>query len=52
MIPNIETKSLSEQKSHQEAQLPAMLQYISERSKFYSELFQKHNIDISKIELF
>lgn len=50
MIPEIETKSLSEQKKHQEAKLPALFQYISERSKFYSELFKKHNIDISKIK--
>ncbi len=50
MIPEIETKSLSEQKKHQEAQLPALFQYLSERSKFYSELFNKHNIDISKIK--
>ena len=50
MIPNIETKSLSEQKSHQEAQLPALLQYVSERSKFYSELIKKNNIDLSKIK--
>lgn len=50
MIPIIETKSLSEQKSHQEAQLPALLEYVSERSKFYSELFKNNNIDISKIK--
>jgi phenylacetate-CoA ligase len=50
MLPLIETKSLSEQKKHQEAQLPALLQYVSERSKFYSGLFKKNNIDISKIK--
>lgn len=49
MIPDIETKSLIEQKIYQEAKLPAFLQYVSERSKFYSELFKKENIDISKI---
>lgn len=50
MIPSIETKSLSEQKKHQEEQLPALLQYVSERSKFYSELFKKNSIDITKIK--
>ncbi len=50
MIPGIETKSLSEQKKHQEAQLPALLLYVSERSKFYSELFEKNGIDISKVK--
>jgi phenylacetate-CoA ligase len=50
MIPEIETKSLSEQKIYQETLLPKVLQYVSEHSKFYSELFQKNNIDISKIK--
>lgn len=50
MNPEIEKKSLSEQKSHQEAQLPSLLKYVQENSKFYSELFQKNNIDISKIK--
>ena len=50
MIPDIETKSLEEQKKHQETQLPSLLQYVSERSKFYSELFEKEKIDISKIK--
>lgn len=50
MIPDIETKSLAEQKKYQETQLPSLLQYISERSKFYAELFEKEKIDISKIK--
>ena len=50
MIPNIETKSLAEQKKYQETQLSSLLQYISERSKFYAELFEKEKIDISKIK--
>ena len=50
MIPNIETKSLAEQKKYQETHLPSLLQYISERSKFYAELFEKEKIDISKIK--
>ena len=50
MIPNIETKSLAEQKKYQETQLPSLLQYVAERSKFYAELFEKEKIDISKIK--
>ncbi len=50
MIPNIETKSLAEQKKYQETQLSSLLQYVSERSKFYAELFEKEKIDISKIK--
>jgi len=50
MIPDIETKSLAEQKKYQETQLPSLLQYVSERSKFYAELFEKEKIDISKIK--
>ena len=51
MIPEIETQSLSEQKKYQEAQLPLLLQYVKKHSKFYSELFQKNNIDITKITI-
>ena len=50
MLPEIETKSLSEQKKYQESQLPQLLQYVKQHSKFYSELFQKQKIDISKIK--
>jgi phenylacetate-CoA ligase len=50
MIPEIERKSLSEQKKYQEARLPELLQYVSERSKFYAELFRSNSIDISKIK--
>ena len=50
MIPNIETKSLAEQKKYQETQLSSLLQYVAERSKFYAELFEKEKIDISKIK--
>ena len=50
MIPDIETKSLAEQKKYQETQLSSLLQYVSERSKFYAELFEKEKIDISKIK--
>ncbi len=50
MLPEIETKSLTEQKKYQEAQLSQLLQYVKQHSKFYSELFQEKNIDISKIK--
>ncbi len=50
MIPEIETKSLAEQKQFQETQLPEMLGYVSQHSKFYSDLFKKNNIDVSKIK--
>ncbi len=43
-------KSLAEQKKYQEAQLPELLGYLKQHSKFYSELFKKNNIDISKIK--
>ena len=47
----IEYKSLEEQKKYQEAQLPAVLNYINQHSTFYSELFKKHSINISEINL-
>lgn len=50
MIPGIEIKTLDEQKIYQEGRLPELLQYVSERSNFYADLFQKHQIDISKIK--
>ena len=46
----IEYKSLEEQKKYQEAQLPAVLNYINQHSTFYSELFKKHSINISEIK--
>src|SRR4051812_43404997 len=50
MIPEIETKSLEEQKKYQEGRLPELLEYVSERSKYYSALFKEHNIDVAKIK--
>jgi phenylacetate-CoA ligase len=50
MLPQIETRSLAEQKKYQEQQLPALLSYIQQHSKFYSTLFQKHKIDITGIK--
>jgi phenylacetate-CoA ligase len=49
MIPEIETKPLAEQKKMQEAQLPALLEYLKKNSRFYAELFEKNGIDISAI---
>lgn len=49
MLPEIETKSLSEQKKYQEEKLPELLNYLQNNSKYYSELFKKNNIDISGI---
>ena len=46
----IEYKTLVEQKKYQEAQLPAVLEYVKAHSKFYSDLFKKNNIDINKIK--
>ncbi len=50
MLPEIESKPLSEQKKYQETLLPELMGYLTTHSKFYSELFQKNNIDISKIK--
>jgi len=50
MIPKIETKSKEEIKKLQEARLKELLQYVNNNSKFYKELFTKHNIDISQIK--
>ncbi|HEX8515961.1 MAG TPA: AMP-binding protein [Bacteroidia bacterium] len=49
MIPEIETRSLSEQKDYQEARLPELFQYINKHSKFYSELFREHKINVADI---
>jgi phenylacetate-CoA ligase len=50
MLPQLETRSLAEQKIHQEQQLPALLTYVQKNSKYYSALFQKYNIDITCIK--
>ena len=49
IIPEIETKSLDEQKKFQEAQLPFLLNYLRSHSAFYADLFLKNNIDISTV---
>lgn len=50
MIPAVETKSKAEIKVFQEEKLHAALQYLSENSSFYKNLFQKHQIDIMHIQ--
>ncbi|AWV99154.1 phenylacetate--CoA ligase family protein [Arcticibacterium luteifluviistationis] len=49
MIPEIELKSLEEQRAFQERKLPDLLAYLSEKSVYYRELFVEHNIDIKSI---
>lgn len=49
MIPEIETKSLLEQKKFQEKKLAEALIYLNDYSKFYKERFREHSIDISAI---
>jgi phenylacetate-CoA ligase len=50
MIPEIETKSLSEQKKFQEKKLPELLAYLKNNSKYYAELFKANDIDIYQIK--
>ena len=50
MIPEIETKSLQEIKSFQEAKLKDTLRYLSEYSPFYQRLFEEHSITVSDIK--
>lgn len=50
MIPDIETKSLEEQKKFQEEKLPELFSYLQSNSKYYSELFKKNKIDVSGIK--
>jgi phenylacetate-CoA ligase len=49
-IPEIEKKTIREIKEYQESRLPELLTYLTEKSVFYSELFTKNNINISKIK--
>ena len=43
-IPDIEKKSTSEIKKFQENLLQKQLQYLSQKSKYYSELFNKNKM--------
>ena len=49
MIPHIEKQTTAEIKAFQELKLQEVLQYVSANSVYYQNLFQDHNIDISKI---
>lgn len=49
MIPHIEKQSLEDIKAFQELKLQEVLQYVNTNSVYYKNLFQKHAIDISKI---
>ncbi|MDN3675353.1 phenylacetate--CoA ligase [Flavobacterium branchiarum] len=50
MIPEIEKGSLEEIKNFQEQKLVEFLAYISQKSPFYKNLFEKNKIDVSKIK--
>jgi phenylacetate-CoA ligase len=50
VLPEIETKSLAEQKKFQEEKLPDLLAYLNEHSPYYRELFSRNNIDLSRIK--
>ena len=50
MIPEIEKGSLEEIKIFQEKKLTELLTYISQKSPFYKDLFEKKKIDISAIK--
>jgi len=50
IIPKIETQSKTEIKSFQEKKLREQLNYLNINSKFYKQLFLKHNIDINSIK--
>lgn len=49
MIPHIEKQSLAEIKAFQELKLQEVLQYVNTNSVYYKNLFQEHNIDVTKI---
>ena len=49
MIPHIEKQTLAEIKAFQELKLQEVLQYVNTHSGYYKNLFQEHNIDVSKI---
>ncbi|HEY4617906.1 MAG TPA: phenylacetate--CoA ligase [Flavobacterium sp.] len=50
MIPKIETASSAEIKAFQERKLMELLISLKENSPFYKALFEKENVDISKIK--
>lgn len=50
MIPEIELKSLKDQKEFQEKELPKLLQYMQKNSVFYREMFAANSIQIDSIK--
>lgn len=50
MIPKIEIASAAEIKNFQEQKLLVFLDYVSKKSPYYQRLFEKENIDISKVK--
>jgi len=49
-IPEIEKKSIEKIKQHQESQLAGLLNYLTEKSTFYKQLFKEHQIDTCNIK--
>ena len=47
---DIEQRSKEEIKTYQEEKLQELLQYVNKNSKFYSDLFKEHNININDIK--
>lgn len=50
LFPEIEKKSLSEIKAFQEFLMRKQIQYIANNSPYYSSIFAKEHIDLSKIK--
>ena len=50
-ISEIEKKTLSDIKLYQEEQIPGLLNYLNENSRYYSKLFQKNNIKVKEIKI-
>ena len=49
-LPEIERSPVGEIKKYQETRLQQQLGYLQTRSAFYSDLFKKNGIDISRIK--
>ncbi len=50
VIPHIETAGSREIRAYQESRLKELLQYLSEKSRFYSEKFNDNHIDVRAIK--
>jgi len=49
-VPELERLNQKQIKAFQEIELKKLLHYLNTNSKFYQEHFEKHQIDLSKIE--